>query len=48
MPTAARLCTTGILVYVFSKDKASADVNGEGINAFGGTWHAATPSLTAM
>jgi predicted lipoprotein with Yx(FWY)xxD motif len=35
-------------LYAFSKDKASADVNGEGINAFGGTWHAATPSLAAM
>jgi predicted lipoprotein with Yx(FWY)xxD motif len=35
-------------LYVFSKDKASADVNGVGINAFGGPWHAATPSLAAM
>jgi predicted lipoprotein with Yx(FWY)xxD motif len=35
-------------LYAFSKDKTSNDVNGEGINAFGGTWHAATPSLAAM
>jgi predicted lipoprotein with Yx(FWY)xxD motif len=35
-------------LYNFSKDAASSDVKGEGINAFGGTWHAATPTLAAM
>ncbi|MHB8588486.1 MAG: COG4315 family predicted lipoprotein [Candidatus Dormibacteraceae bacterium] len=34
-------------LYAFSKDKTSSDVNGEGINAFGGTWHVATPNLAA-
>lgn len=32
-------------LYTFAKDKTSNDANGEGINAFGGTWHVATPSL---
>jgi predicted lipoprotein with Yx(FWY)xxD motif len=35
-------------LYNFSKDATSSDVKGEGINAFGGTWHAATPTLAAM
>ncbi len=35
-------------LYAFSKDKTSNDSNGEGINAFGGTWHVATPNLAAM
>jgi predicted lipoprotein with Yx(FWY)xxD motif len=35
-------------LYTFSKDKTSNDANGEGINAFGGTWHVATPNLAAM
>jgi predicted lipoprotein with Yx(FWY)xxD motif len=39
--------TTGIPLYTFAKDKTSKDTNGEGINAFGGTWHVATPSLAA-
>lgn len=34
-------------LYTFVRDKTSADANGEGINAFGGTWHAATPSLAS-
>jgi predicted lipoprotein with Yx(FWY)xxD motif len=34
-------------LYTFAKDKTSNDANGEGINAFGGTWHVATPSLAA-
>lgn len=33
-------------LYAFSKDKTSNDVKGEGIKAFGGTWHAATTQLT--
>jgi predicted lipoprotein with Yx(FWY)xxD motif len=34
-------------LYTFSRDKTSNDANGEGVNAFGGTWHVATPSLAA-
>jgi predicted lipoprotein with Yx(FWY)xxD motif len=34
-------------LYRFVKDKTSNDANGEGINAFGGTWHVATPGLAA-
>ena len=34
-------------LYTFVRDKTSTDANGEGINAFGGTWHVATPSLAA-
>lgn len=33
-------------LYVFSKDATSSDTKGEGINAFGGTWHVATPQIT--
>ena len=35
-------------LYAFSRDKTGSDANGEGINAFGGTWHVATPGLAAM
>lgn len=35
-------------LYAFSRDKTGSDANGEGINAFGGTWHVATPALAAM
>lgn len=38
----------GHLLYAFAGDKAQGDSKGEGINAFGGTWHAATPGLTPM
>ena len=31
-------------LYTFSMDKKAGDVNGEGINAFGGIWYAAGPS----
>lgn len=34
-------------LYRFARDKTSNDANGEGINAFGGTWHVATPGLAA-
>lgn len=34
-------------LYAFAKDKTTADANGEGINAFGGTWHVATPDLAS-
>jgi predicted lipoprotein with Yx(FWY)xxD motif len=35
-------------LYRFVRDATDNDSNGEGINAFGGTWHVATPSLAAM
>lgn len=38
----------GHLLYTFAKDKAKGDVNGEGVKAFGGTWHVVTPDLAAM
>jgi predicted lipoprotein with Yx(FWY)xxD motif len=31
-------------VYTFSQDSKPGDVNGEGINEFGGVWHAISPS----
>lgn len=31
-------------VYTFSQDTEPGDVNGEGINEFGGTWHAVSPT----
>ena len=33
-------------LYLFSKDKTSTDTKGEGITAFGGTWHVATPQMS--
>jgi predicted lipoprotein with Yx(FWY)xxD motif len=38
----------GHLLYQFANDKAQSDAKGEGINAFGGTWHVATPGLASM
>lgn len=35
----------GHLLYTFAKDTAAGQATGEGIHAFGGTWHVATPSL---
>lgn len=35
-------------LYAFVKDTTSSDANGEGVNAFGGTWHPVTPSLAAI
>jgi predicted lipoprotein with Yx(FWY)xxD motif len=32
----------GLPLYRYSQDHASGDVNGEGIESFGGTWHAMT------
>jgi len=37
----------GHLLYQFVNDLGPGDAKGEGINAFGGTWHAATPGLPA-
>jgi predicted lipoprotein with Yx(FWY)xxD motif len=31
-------------VYTFSQDQQPGDVNGEGVNEFGGTWHAVSPA----
>lgn len=44
----AQIAYNGHLLYQFANDKAAGDSKGEGINAFGGTWHAATPGLTPM
>jgi predicted lipoprotein with Yx(FWY)xxD motif len=35
-------------VYTFSQDQNPGDVNGEGINEFGGIWHAVSPSGQAI
>lgn len=35
-------------VYSFSLDKQPGDVKGEGINEFGGTWYAASPTGTPV
>jgi len=35
-------------LYAFVKDKTGNDTNGEGVNAFGGTWHVVTPNLAAI
>lgn len=37
----------GHLLYTFAGDKAKGDATGEGLQAFGGVWKVATPSLTA-
>ncbi len=37
----------GHLLYRFAGDKAKGDAKGEGLQAFGGVWKVATPSLTA-
>ena len=44
----SQVAYNGHLLYMFANDKAQGDSKGEGINAFGGTWHAATPGLTQM
>ena len=36
----------GHLLYTFAGDKAKGDATGEGLQAFGGDWKVATPSLT--
>ena len=36
----------GHLLYRFAGDKAKGDAKGEGVQAFGGVWKVATPSLT--
>lgn len=37
----------GLPLYRYSGDSAKDDVNGEGIESFGGTWHAVTGSSSA-
>lgn len=37
----------GHLLYRFAGDKAKGDASGEGLQAFGGVWQVATPSLAA-
>ncbi|MGH7778049.1 MAG: COG4315 family predicted lipoprotein [Candidatus Dormibacterales bacterium] len=34
-------------LYLYASDSAAGQANGEGIKAQGGTWHVATPSLSA-
>lgn len=46
-PNGRQVLYNGHPLYAFVKDKASGDANGEGVNAFGGTWHPATPTLAA-
>jgi predicted lipoprotein with Yx(FWY)xxD motif len=38
----------GHLLYEFATDKANGDAKGEGIQAFGGVWHVATPALASV
>jgi predicted lipoprotein with Yx(FWY)xxD motif len=44
----SQVAYNGHLLYTFVKDAAQGDSKGEGVTAFGGTWHAATPGLTPM
>lgn len=44
----SQVAYNGHLLYEFANDKAQGDSKGEGINAFGGTWHVAAPGLTPM
>jgi predicted lipoprotein with Yx(FWY)xxD motif len=44
----ATATVAGQPVYVFSGDHGPGDVNGEGIQAFGGTWYAVSPKGTAV
>jgi predicted lipoprotein with Yx(FWY)xxD motif len=41
---AAQLTYNGHPLYTFANDKKSGDTNGEGINAFGGSWFAVSPA----
>ncbi len=43
----SQVAYNGHLLYAFAKDKAMGDVNGEGVKAFGGTWHVVTLGLAA-
>ena len=39
-----QLTINGMPVYLYSGDSAAGDVNGEGIQSFGGVWYAVSPS----
>jgi predicted lipoprotein with Yx(FWY)xxD motif len=41
----SQVAYNGHLLYQFVSDLGPGNAKGEGINAFGGTWHAATPGL---
>jgi predicted lipoprotein with Yx(FWY)xxD motif len=44
-PSGSPIATVaGHPVYTFSQDQQPGDVNGEGVNEFGGTWYAVSPS----
>jgi predicted lipoprotein with Yx(FWY)xxD motif len=45
---ASMLAAGGWPLYTFAKDKAPGDVNGQGKQSFGGTWHAVSPSGQAV
>jgi len=45
---ASMVTAGGWPLYTFVKDKAPGDVTGEGVKAFGGTWHAVSPSGVAV
>jgi predicted lipoprotein with Yx(FWY)xxD motif len=42
----SQVAYNGHLLYQFVSDLGPGDAKGEGVQAFGGTWHAATPGLT--
>jgi len=44
----SQVAYNGHLLYRFASDVAKGDVKGEGIAAFGGVWHAATPGLAIV
>ena len=48
MSGASMVTAGGWPLYTFVKDKAPGDVTGEGVKAFGGTWHAVSPSGAAV
>jgi predicted lipoprotein with Yx(FWY)xxD motif len=43
----SQVAYNGHLLYGFASDTAKGDAKGEGIQAFGGVWHVATPTLAA-
>jgi len=44
-PSGSPIATVaGHPVYTFSQDQQPGDVNGEGVNEFGGTWYAVSPA----
>jgi predicted lipoprotein with Yx(FWY)xxD motif len=48
-PGGTRVATVaGQPVYTFANDQAPGDVNGEGLQEFGGTWYAVSPSGQAV